>query len=125
MFASASVKRRFVSAVVLGLASVKVMTLVPPWEIGLVPKALAIVGEAETVSVAVLEAAPALPLSVLATPEVVLFQAPAVVPVDADGDRAARAGGDRARRHVEARAARRRRRRHARAGAARPRAASR
>ena len=65
----------------LGLVSVKVMTLVPPWEMGLVPKALTMVGEDETVSVAVLEAAPALPLSVVATPEVVLFQAPAVIPM--------------------------------------------
>ena len=55
------------------MVSVKVMTLVPPCEIGLVPKALVMVGAAATLSVATLDAAPAAPVWVVATPEVLLL----------------------------------------------------
>jgi hypothetical protein len=72
MFASASVKRTLVSAMVLPFVRVKVARLVPPCAIGLVPKALAMVGAAATLRVAVLEAVPALPVCVVATPLVVL-----------------------------------------------------
>ena len=73
MLDSASVKLRLVSAMVLPLASVNVTTLVPPCAIGLVPKALAIVGGLATLSVAVLEPVPAAPVCVVATPEDVLL----------------------------------------------------
>src|SRR5258706_568370 len=80
---SVSVNFRLVSAIVLALVSVNVMRLVPPCEIGLVPKALAMVGGLATKSVAVLEAVPAAPVSVVATPEVVLLYVPVAAAVTA------------------------------------------
>ncbi len=73
MLDRASVKLRFLSAIVLPLVSVNVITLVPPCAIGLVPKAFAIVGALATLSVAVLEPVPAAPVCVVATPDAVLL----------------------------------------------------
>ncbi len=73
MLPRASVKRRLVRGIVLPLASVKVTTLVPPWAMGLVPKALAMVGGFATASTAVFEPVPAAPVCVVATPEAVLL----------------------------------------------------
>ena len=69
MLVSVSVKLRLLSAIVFGLLSVKVITLVAPCEIGLVPNALVMVGAVATLSVATLEATPAAPVCVVATPD--------------------------------------------------------
>ena len=69
---SVSVKRALLSAVGLGLVSVKLNVLICPVPMLLGLKAFAIVGELTTIRLAVLETAPAVPDCVVATPLVVL-----------------------------------------------------
>ena len=79
MFASVSVKAPPVRLPAFGLVSVSVTTLVPPGEIEVGLNALAIVGGATTVRLAVLLAAPATGVCVVATPDVVFGWTPAVL----------------------------------------------
>src|SRR5579871_939667 len=76
---SESVKWALVSAVAFVLPSVKVIVEVPPIRMIGGLKALAIVGVAKTVSVAILEAALAVGVSVVMTPLVVLLYVPGVL----------------------------------------------
>ena len=74
MLVKTSVKLRLLSVTVaFGLVMVKVITLVPPCEIGEDPNAFVMVGDEAALRVAVFDAAPAEPLSVEATPEAVLL----------------------------------------------------
>jgi hypothetical protein len=83
MFVSVSVNAPPVSAEALPLLKVKVTVEVPPGVIVFGENALAIVGAAKTVSVAILLAGPAIGVCVVATPEVWFGFGPGVLLVTA------------------------------------------